>query len=80
MDILKGRILRIPDQQKGLKIPHMGWNSLHLQNNGRLFKGIPEADLMSILYIPIILQAEDPDTVKATTEYSTDDSCFRGEG
>ena len=34
LGILKGEILRIPDAD-GLKIPHMGWNSLHLQNNGR---------------------------------------------
>ena len=41
LGILKGRILRIPPSE-GLKIPHMGWNSLHLQNDGRLFRGIPE--------------------------------------
>ena len=41
LGILKGKILRIPPSP-GLKIPHMGWNSLHLQNNGRLFKDIPE--------------------------------------
>ena len=43
LGILKGEILRIPDAE-GLKIPHMGWNSLHLQNNGRLFKGLKEND------------------------------------
>ena len=41
LGILKGKILRIPPSP-GLKIPHMGWNSLHFQNNGRLFKDIPE--------------------------------------
>ena len=41
LHLLKGRILRIPDT-KGLKIPHIGWNSLRLQNNGRLFEGIEE--------------------------------------
>ena len=40
LGILKGRILRIPETE-GLKIPHMGWNSLHIQNEGRLFKDIP---------------------------------------
>ena len=40
LGILKGEILRIPEG-KGLKIPHMGWNSLKLQNNGRLFKKLP---------------------------------------
>ena len=39
LGILKGRILRIPDKE-GLKIPHIGWNSLHLTNNGRLFEGL----------------------------------------
>lgn len=32
--------MRIPDTY-GLKIPHIGWNSLHLQNNGRLFQDVP---------------------------------------
>ena len=41
LGILKGEILRIPDQP-GLKIPHMGWNSLKYPNEGRLFRGIPE--------------------------------------
>ena len=41
LGLLKGRILRIPEMP-GLKIPHMGWNSLHLQNGGRLFRDIPE--------------------------------------
>ena len=41
LGILKGEILRIPDKE-GYKIPHMGWNSLHLENDGRLFKGIAE--------------------------------------
>ena len=41
LGILKGEICKIPDQE-GLKIPHMGWNSLHLQNDGRLFKNLEE--------------------------------------
>ena len=36
LGILKGEVLRIPEGE-GRKIPHMGWNSLHLQNDGRLF-------------------------------------------
>ena len=52
------------------KIPHMGWNSLHLQNNGRLFRGIPEQTYVYFVH-SYYLQAEDPEIVKATTEYST---------
>ena len=36
LGLLKGKITKIPSAP-GLKIPHMGWNSLHLQNDGRLF-------------------------------------------
>ncbi len=39
LDILPGRILKIPDCP-GLKIPHMGWNSLDIKPRSRLFKGI----------------------------------------
>ena len=67
--ILKGEILRIPDKE-GLKIPHMGWNSLHFQNNGRLFQGIPEQTYVYFVH-SYYLQAEAPEIVKATTEYST---------
>ena len=41
LHLLDGQILRIPDTEE-LKIPHIGWNSLDLWNNGRLFAGLPE--------------------------------------
>ena len=69
LGILKGKILRIPPSP-GLKIPHMGWNSLHLQNNGRLFQGIPEDTYVYFVH-SYYLKAAEPDIVKATTEYST---------
>ena len=69
LGILKGRILRIPPSP-GLKIPHMGWNSLHLQNNGRLFKDIPEDTHVYFVH-SYYLQAEEPEIVKAVTDYST---------
>ncbi|MGN0313355.1 MAG: imidazole glycerol phosphate synthase subunit HisH [Fusicatenibacter sp.] len=69
LGILKGRILRIPDKE-GLKIPHMGWNSIHLQNQGRLFAGIPEQSYVYFVH-SYYLEAQDEQIVKATTEYST---------
>ena len=68
LGILKGEILRIPDAE-GLKIPHMGWNSLHLQNNGRLFHGLKENDYVYFVH-SYYLKAEDESIVKATTNYS----------
>ena len=67
LGLLKGKIVKIPPAE-GLKIPHMGWNSLHLQNDGRLFQGIPEQTYVYFVH-SYYLQAEDPQIVKATTEY-----------
>ena len=43
LDILPGRILKIPDCP-GLKIPHMGWNQLHFNQNHPILKNIHEND------------------------------------
>ena len=69
LGILKGKIVRIPEGP-GLKIPHMGWNSLKFQNNGRLFKGIPEDSYVYFVH-SYYLKAADEGIVTATTEYST---------
>lgn len=69
LGILKGRILKIPENGE-LKIPHMGWNSLHFQNKGRLFANIPEDSYVYFVH-SYYLQAEDEHIVKATTDYST---------
>lgn len=67
LGILEGEILRIPEQ-KDLKIPHMGWNSLHLQNSGRLFRGIDENAYVYFVH-SYYLKARDEAIVKASTEY-----------
>ncbi|MDO4519830.1 MAG: imidazole glycerol phosphate synthase subunit HisH [Eubacteriales bacterium] len=69
LGILKGKIVKIPPCE-GLKIPHMGWNSLHLQNNGRLFRDIPEQSYVYFVH-SYYLQAEEPEIVKAVADYST---------
>lgn len=67
LGILKGQILKIPDSP-GLKIPHMGWNSLTLQNQGRLFKGLEEHPYVYFVH-SYYLKAEEESIVKATTQY-----------
>lgn len=69
LGILRGEILRIPPQE-GLKIPHMGWNSLHLEHNGRLFDGVPEQSYVYFVH-SYYLKAKEEEIVKASTEYST---------
>ena len=67
LGILKGEIVRIPEAD-GLKIPHMGWNSLHLEHDGRLFRGIREGEYVYFVH-SYYLKAEDENIVKASTEY-----------
>lgn len=69
LGILDGKIVRIPDCE-GLKIPHIGWNSLELKNNGRLFEGIKDNSHVYFVH-SYYLQAKDEKIVKATTDYST---------
>lgn len=69
LGILKGKIVKIPDNQ-GLKVPHIGWNSLKFPNKGRLYEGIKEDSYVYFVH-SYYLQAEDEDIVVATTEYAT---------
>ena len=69
LGILPGEILRIPDC-KGLKIPHMGWNSLEITPNAKLFEGISNGAYVYFVH-SYYLKAKDPSIVAATTNYST---------
>ena len=73
LSLLPGRILKIPDCP-GLKIPHMGWNSLTITPSGtqkaRLFEGLPEEPYVYFVH-SYYLKAEDESIVAASAEYST---------
>ncbi len=68
--LLKGQIKRIPDKE-GLKIPHMGWNSLTIKPDSPLFKGIPNDSYVYFVH-SYYLDARDKSIVAATTNYSVD--------
>ncbi len=69
LGLLPGKIVRIPDAE-GLKIPHIGWNSLTFPNAGRLFEGIAEGSYVYFVH-SYYLRADDPQIVAAATEYGT---------
>lgn len=68
LGILKGKIVKIPDN-KGLKVPQIGWNSLVFPNKGRLFDGIAEGAYVYFVH-SYYLKADEPEIVTATTEYA----------
>lgn len=67
LGILPGEILRIPSKE-GLKIPHMGWNSLRLEHGGRLFDQVSEQSYVYFVH-SYYLKAGEEEIVKASTEY-----------
>ena len=69
LGILPGEILRIPDKE-GIKIPHMGWNSLKIKENARIFKDVPQDSYVYFVH-SYYLKAGREEDVAATTEYST---------
>lgn len=69
LGLLQGEILRLPELP-GLKVPHIGWNSLKYPNPGRLFRGIPEDSYVYFVH-SYYLKAQDEGIVTATTEYGT---------
>ena len=70
LGLLPGEILRIPAAE-GLKIPHMGWNSIDIKEDSRLFEGIDRQSYMYFVH-SYYLKARNPEDVAATTWYSTD--------
>lgn len=69
LGLLPGSILRIPDAE-GLKIPHMGWNSLDIRDGASLFKGIEGHPYVYFVH-SYYLSAKHEEDVAASTFYST---------
>jgi len=67
LSILPGAIKRIPDGE-GLKIPHMGWNSLEILKDSRLMQGVPEEPFVYFVH-SYYLEAKNISDVLACTEY-----------
>lgn len=65
--VLGGKILRFPDNL-GLKIPHMGWNSLDFPRPGKLFDNIQDNPYVYFVH-SYYLQAAHPEDVAATSDY-----------
>ena len=69
LSILKGTIKRIPDKE-GFKVPHIGWNSLKISPESKLFHDIPEDAYVYFVH-SYYLAAEEP-IVATTTDYVVD--------
>ena len=70
LSLLKGTITKIPSGE-GIKVPHMGWNSLYIRKYDGLFKGIEGNPFVYFVH-SYYLTAENKDIVSAQTFYSTE--------
>ncbi len=67
LGIFDGTITKIPSGE-GLKIPHIGWNSLDIKKTDGLFKGIENNPYVYFVH-SYFLNATDKDIVSAQTQY-----------
>ena len=70
LSLISGKVLRIPDAP-GLKVPHMGWNSLNYPNEGRLFSQVDEESYVYFVH-SYYVKAKERAVVTATTQYGVD--------
>lgn len=73
LGLIKGKISEIP-KTNGLKVPHIGWNSIEISENSRLFAGIPNGSYFYFVHSYYLNGADESD-VAATTEYGVKIEC-----
>lgn len=66
LDVIKGRVKKF---SASVKIPHMGWNQIKMQNRKlKIFTGIPDGSYFYFVH-SYYVEPEDRKTVVTTTEY-----------
>ena len=70
LGVLPGSIYRIPGSP-GLKIPHVGWNSLNIRQGGGLFTGVSESPYVYFVH-SYYLKSDDRSIVTATADYGVE--------
>ena len=78
LGVYKGKIARIPAGE-GIKIPHMGWNSIAIQKESPLFQGIKEESYVYFVH-SYYLRSEDRSIVTARTRYGAEIDAAIGVG
>lgn len=73
LGVLDGKISLIP-KNDGLKVPHMGWNSVEIKQNLGIFKGIPNGSYFYFVH-SFYLNGANADDVAGTTQYGTEIQC-----
>ena len=73
LGIFKGSIITIP-KNNGLKVPHIGWNSVSLKQTDGIFEGLRDNSYFYFVH-SYYLKDADEDVVAGTTEYGVPIQC-----
>jgi imidazole glycerol-phosphate synthase subunit HisH len=68
LGVLKGTVKRFP---QGLRVPHVGWNSVHFSKTGGLFKGIPDKSYFYFVH-SYYTEPDDKNIIASKTSYGFD--------
>jgi glutamine amidotransferase len=69
LDLFPGEVVRFPDVP-GLKVPHMGWNQLHVRRRAPVLDGM--ADDAAVYFVHSYYVApKDPSLIATDTDYPT---------
>ncbi len=69
LGLLKGRVVRFPET--GLKIPHMGWNTVKIIKRPPVFDEIPDESFFYFVHSYYVVP-EDNEEISGTTNYGID--------
>jgi glutamine amidotransferase len=68
LDIFRGKVVRF---QEGLKVPHMGWNTVKIIRRPPILSGIEEGSFFYFVHSFYVVP-EDKEVVATTTDYGTE--------
>jgi glutamine amidotransferase len=69
LDVFRGKVVRFPES--GLKVPHMGWNTVKIGRRPPVFDGIPDDSYFYFVH-SFYVAPEDRDIVAGTTQYGAE--------
>jgi glutamine amidotransferase len=77
LDIIPGKVVRFPEG--GLKVPHMGWNSVKILSGSKFLKGLPDESYFYFIhsFYPAV---ENREWVVGEASYGATFPCIVGRG
>ncbi len=77
LGVFRGGVMRFPDG--ALKVPHIGWNQVHVRQASPVLQGVADASFAYFVH-SFYVAPDEPATVLATTDYGVDFASVVGRG